>query len=235
MTTAGGRQAGRDAGWRACRHQGGLAVRFWLSGVLSAAGPAGSRWEARVGDEKISSTDAEELAACFKVHAGDLFGYACFVTRGDRARAEDLVQAGFVAAARAWPTVRCLTENQRRSWLRTTVANEAVSGFRRDAALRLRLPRIEARYRRPVADTPAQALSAIVLQRCWQIIGDLPERQHAVAVLRWQQDLKEIEIAAVLGIDERTVSTHLRRARLTLIARLGPDYPFADGDPEGTS
>src|SRR6185437_13859344 len=119
------------------------------------------------------------------------------------------VQAGFVAAARAWPTVRCLTEKQRRSWLRTTVANEAVSGFRRDAALRIRLPRIEARYRRPAADTPAQAFTAMVLQRCWQIIGDLPERQHAVALLRWQQDLKENEIAALLGIADKTVSTHL--------------------------
>ena len=115
------------------------------------------------------------------------------------------------------------------------MANEAVSGFRRDTALRIRLPRIEARYRRPAADTPAEAFTAMVLQRCWQIIGGLPERQHAVALLRWQQGLKEIEIAAVLGIDERTVSTHLRRARRTLIARLGPDYPFADDDPEGAS
>ena len=188
-----------------------------------------------MGDEKISPGDAGELAACFKTHARELFGYACFLARGDRALAQDLVQAAFEAAGRAWCTLRCLSDDQRRGWLRTTVANIAVSGFRREAAFRDRLPRIEARYRGLPADTAAQAFSSIALERCWQIIKDMPERQHAVAVLRWQQDMKEGEIAAALGMAEKTVSAHLRRARLRLIAQLGPDYPFADGDGEGTS
>ena len=88
---------------------------------------------------------AAELAACFTVHARDLFGYARVVTRGDRALAEDVVQAAFEAAGRAWWSVRCLAEDQRRGWLRATLANIAVSGFRREAAFRDRLPRIEAR------------------------------------------------------------------------------------------
>jgi len=117
------------------------------------------------GRAEISSCDAGELAECFRDNARDLFGYACVLTRGDQAQAEDLVQGGFEAAARQWCTVRCLTENQRRSWLRTTVASLAVSGFRRDAALGVRLPRIEARYRKRAAGTQGQALSS-VLQRC---------------------------------------------------------------------
>jgi RNA polymerase sigma-70 factor, ECF subfamily len=188
-----------------------------------------------VGDQRISSRDAGELAECFREHARDLFGYARVLARGDRALAEDLVQGGFEAAAREWWTVRGLTENQRRSWLRTTVANRAFGGFRRDTAFRVRLPRIEARYRNRAADTPARALSSMVLQRCWQIIGDLPERQHAVAVLRWQQDLKENEIAALLGIADKTVSTHLHLVRRALIAQLEPGYPFAIDDTEGAS
>jgi RNA polymerase sigma factor (sigma-70 family) len=111
--------------------------------------------------------------------------------------------------------------------------NIAVSGFRRDAAFRDRLPRIEARYRKTPADTPAEAFSSIVLERCWQIIDCLPERQHAVALLRWQQDMKEGEVAAALGMAEKTVSTHVHRARRKLIAQLGPDCPFASDDPEG--
>jgi RNA polymerase sigma-70 factor (ECF subfamily) len=63
-----------------------------------------------------------------------------------------------------------------------------------------------------VPDAPAQASSALAMQRCWQIIQGMPERQHAVAMLRWQQDMKESEIAAVLGIAEKTVSAHLHRA-----------------------
>jgi RNA polymerase sigma-70 factor (ECF subfamily) len=188
-----------------------------------------------VGDEKISPVDDQELAACYTAHAGRLFGYACFLARGDRALADDLVQAAFEAATRAWCTLRCLSDDQRRGWLRTTLANIAVSGFRREAAFRDRLPRIEARYRKIPADAEAQAFSSITLERCWQIVKDMPERQHAVAVLRWQQDMKEGEIAAALGMTEKTVSVHLHRARQRLIAELGRDYPFADGDGEGPS
>ena len=53
--------------------------------------------------------------------------------------------------------------------------------------------------------------------------------------MRWRLDMKLAEIAAVLGIDEHTVSVHLHRARLQLIAQLGPDHPFAGGDPDGAA
>ena len=188
-----------------------------------------------MGEERISARDAGELATFFAAEAGDLFGYACVLGRGDRALADDLVQAAFEAAGRAWQTLRCLTADQRRGWLRATLANIAVSGFRREAALRDRLPRIEARYRTPAADTSEQALSSITLERCWRIIAAMPDRQHAVALLRWQQDMKESEIAAALGMAEKTVSAHLHRARRKLIAQLGPDYPFTGGMEGGSS
>ena len=76
---------------------------------------------------------------------------------------------------------------------------------------------------------------SITLERCWRIIREMPERQHAVALLRWQLDMKEAEIAAVLGIAEGTVSAQLHRARRKLIAQLGPEHPFTRDDPEGAS
>ena len=188
-----------------------------------------------VGEERICPRDAAELAACFGAQARSLFGYACTLTRGDAALADDLVQAAFESAAREWPTVRCLAEAQRHKWLRTTLANIAVSGFRREAAWRDRLPRVEARYRAAPVDVPVQAFSSIVLERCWKIIRDMPGQQHAVATLRWQHGLKPNEIAAALGMAEKTVSVHLTRARHRLIAQLGPDYPFASDDGEGPS
>jgi DNA-directed RNA polymerase specialized sigma24 family protein len=120
-----------------------------------------------VGEEKICSRDAGELAACFAAHAGRLFGYACVLARGDRALADDLVQAAFEAAARDWGILRCLADEQRQAWLRTTVANIAVSGFRREAAWRDRLPRIEARYRTAPVDIAALALR----RSCWSGAG----------------------------------------------------------------
>jgi RNA polymerase sigma-70 factor (ECF subfamily) len=188
-----------------------------------------------VGEERISPRDAEELAACFTACARDLFGYACVLVCGDRALADDLVQATFEAAGKAWNLVGCLPEGQRSGWLRATLANIAISGFRREAAFRDRLPRIEARYRKIESDTPAQAFSSMALERCWQIIQGMPDRQHAVAVLRWQQDMKEGEIAAALGISEKTVSAHLHRARRKLIAALGSDGPAGRDETEGAA
>jgi RNA polymerase sigma factor (sigma-70 family) len=191
------------------------------------------RWA--VSDGRISPRDAQELRACFDAYARDLFGHAYTVARGDRALAEDLVQAAFEAAGRIWQDLRDLAEEQRRSWLKKTLTYIAVTGFRREAAFRDRLPRIEILYRKSQTDPFEQAFSSITLERCWRVLKGLPERQHAVALLRWQLDMKEAEIASVLGMAEKTVSTHLHRVRRKLIAQLGPDYPFAGDGPNGAS
>jgi RNA polymerase sigma factor (sigma-70 family) len=175
--------------------------------------------------ERISAREAEELSACFAAHARWLFGYACVLLRGDSALADDLVQAAFEAAARAWCTVGMLSGDQQRAWLRTTLTNIAISGFRREAAFRDRLPQIEARYRAVPADTAGEALSSMAMKRCWQIISAMPERQHAVAMLRWHQGMKEAEIAAALGMAEKTVvrcGQAWRPARLRTTARRVP-------------
>lgn len=177
---------------------------------------AGSLAEARVSDEKISPRDAAELAECFAAHARDLFGYACVVARGDRALADDLVQAAFEAAGRAWWSLRCLAEDQRRGWLRATLANIAVSGFRRDAAFRDRMPRIEARYRPAAADTAAPAERSVLVS----VLQALPPRQREVLVLRYYADLSEAQIASTMGISRGAVRSHTARAMSALHAQL---------------
>jgi RNA polymerase sigma-70 factor, ECF subfamily len=188
-----------------------------------------------VSDAGIPPRDAAELEACFAAHARDLSGFACTLTRGDRALADDLVEAAFEAAALAWQRLQGLGEQQRRSWLRSTLANIAVSGFRRDAASPDRPPRIEISYRETPDDPTDHVFSPAALERCWRIIQGLPERQYTVALLRWRLDMKEAEIAAVLGVAENTVSATLYGVRRTLIAQLGPDHPFIRDDPEGAA
>ncbi len=187
-----------------------------------------------MGDERITPHHADELARCFATHAREMFGYACALAREDRAVAEDLVQATFEAASQAWQTVRGLGEEQRRSWLRGTLAHITASSFRREPAFRDRLPRVEVRYRK-TADPAEQAFSSITLERCWRIIREMPERQYAMALLRWQLDMKEAEIAAMLGVAEKTVGAQLLRARHKLIGQLRPDHPVNRDDPEGAS
>jgi RNA polymerase sigma-70 factor (ECF subfamily) len=157
------------------------------------------------------------------------------LTRGDQALAHDLVQAAFEAAALTWPSLQGLADEQRRNWLYRTLANLAVNGFRREAAFRDRLPRIEVLYRKVQVDPLEQAISSIRLELCWQVIRDLPKQQHAVALLRWGLDMKQDEIAAVLKMSEKTVSVHLSRVRRRLREKLGENYPFDGDTQEGAS
>ena len=183
--------------------------------------------------EKIPEDHARELADCFASHARGLFGYACVLTRGDRALSDDLVQSAFMAAAGQWPTMRCLRDAQRLRWLHTTVGNLAISMFRRNEAFRDRLPHLEILYRPPSADTHADAVSGIALDRCWRAIQALPPQQHAAAVMRWLLAMTNTEIAAALGIADGTVAAHLSAVRAKLRASLGPYDPF--GGEEGAS
>ena len=73
------------------------------------------------------------------------------------------------------------------------------------------------------------AFTEITLERCWQLIGELPEKQHPIALMCWQLDMKEAEIAAVLGVAEKSVSETLDRVGRKLIALLGPDGPREAG------
>lgn len=188
-----------------------------------------------MGDGRITPHDADELAHCFAAHASRLFGQACVLARGDRARAEELVQATFEAGGRVWPALRGLAAEPLRDWLWSTLAQIAASGLRRDPGYGDRLPRIEVR---DLGITPGPAeheFSSSTLERCWRAILQLPEPQHMVAMFRWQLDMKEAEIAAALGLASETVSVLLDRTRRKLIAQLGPDHPFTRDDPEGAS
>ena len=179
----------------------------------------------------MSDDKHRELADCHAAEARDLFGYACILARGDQAQAGDLVQGAFEAASRAWPVVRGLNDEQRCAWLRGTLVTSAISGFHREATLPERLPHLEGCRRKTQAEPVEQALPADVLDRCWRTIQDLPEWPHAVALLRWHLDMKEVEIAAALGKADQTVSRDLDRARQRLIEQLEPDHQDP-GDPD---
>jgi RNA polymerase sigma factor (sigma-70 family) len=181
-------------------------------------------------EPKIAGSHVAELSSFFNAHDQWLFGHACVRANGDRELAADLVQDTFEAAARAWPALRERDTGRQRAWLLATVANKNVSEFRRTAAFRRRQPDIHARYQPTAADTEAQALNAIALNRAREIIEGMPPRQRQIALMRWQDHLKATEIAAELGVAEGTVHAHIHAARATLKAGLEPYYPFAKDD-----
>jgi DNA-directed RNA polymerase specialized sigma24 family protein len=129
-------------------------------------------------EAKIAASHVAELSSFFNAHDQWLFGHACVRTNGDREFAADLVQDTFEAAARAWPALREQDTGRQRAWLLATVANKNVSEFRRKEVFRRRQRDIQVRYQPTAADTAAQALNAIALERARQIIEGLPPRQR---------------------------------------------------------
>jgi RNA polymerase sigma-70 factor (ECF subfamily) len=178
------------------------------------------------GGARIPQRHVTELSAFFAAHDRWLFGHACVRTRGDRELAADLAQDTFEAAARAWATLRGRAAGQQRAWLLGTLANKDVSDFRRKEALRRKQPDIQARYQATAADTAAQALNALALERAREIIEDMPPRQQKIALMRWRDRMKASEIAAELGVAEGTVHAQLHTARGKLVAGLEQYYPF---------
>lgn len=59
------------------------------------------------------------------------------------------------------------------------------------------------------------------LRRARQAIDALPEKLRAVLLLRAVEGMSQAEVAALLGVSEKTIETRLYRARLKLSAMLG--------------
>ena len=185
------------------------------------------------GEPRIPQRHVAELTGFFAAHDRWLFGHACVRTRGDRELAADLVQDTFEAAARAWPSLRGYASGRQRAWLLGTLVKKDISDYRRKQAFRRRQPDIHARYASAPADTAAQALNALALQRAREIIEDMPPQQQKIALLRWRDQLKAAEIAAELGVAEGTVHAALHAARCKLVAGLERYYPFGPDSGKG--
>ena len=185
------------------------------------------------GEPRIPQRHVAELTRFFAAHDQWLFGHACVRTRGDRELAADLVQDTFEAAARAWATLRGHAGGRQRAWLLGTLANTDVSEFRRKEAFRRSQPDIQARYQPTAADTAAQALNAVALERAREIIEEMPPRQRMIALMRWQDRMRAAEIAAELGVAEGTVHAQLHTARGKLVAGLERYYPFGQDNGKG--
>ncbi|MEU7957623.1 SigE family RNA polymerase sigma factor [Micromonospora humida] len=133
---------------------------------------------------------------------------------GDPHRAEDLTQDVLARAYVHWRRivrtdrpdvyVRRMLVNANRSWWRRRSNRElVVDGF------------VERAGR---ADVGGEAADRDEL---WRLIRRLPDRQRAVLVLRYYEDLDDATIAQILDCSPGTVRTHALRALTHLRARLG--------------
>lgn len=136
-----------------------------------------------------------------------------FLLTGDRALAEDLVQEAFVRVVGRFGHLR--VPDAFASYLRRTIVNLHTSQLRHRRLERAWLERERGRV--PSTDAMPDVGAR---EELWTAVLELPARQRAAIVLRFYEDLSDVEIADALGVSPGSVKTHLHRARATLADRL---------------
>lgn len=138
----------------------------------------------------------------------------------DRAAAEDCAQDAFVHAFKAWSRWR--PDAPAEAWIHRIAVNSAIS-YRRRASLRS-AGELVRRLGRPSSGVdPAEVA---VQPDLLGALRSIPPKLAAAIVLRHYHGYNNREIAAALGVSERTVGSRLRTAAARLRAALGKDAAF---------
>jgi RNA polymerase sigma-70 factor (ECF subfamily) len=143
-----------------------------------------------------------------------------YLLTGDWGLAEDLLQTSLVKVYLALHRIRDLGAIE--GYVRRVMVNTSTSWWRR-------------RWRRevPTAELPESRVDPFAghaeREVLWRQVLSLPARQRAVLVLRYYEDLSEVETARLLEISVGTVKSQASRALATLRARLTDDPSLVGG------
>jgi RNA polymerase sigma-70 factor (sigma-E family) len=131
---------------------------------------------------------------------------------GDRQAGEDLVQEMYERIYVHWPRIR---DGAPEAYARKTLTNLAANRWRK----RRRRPAEVALVDDHDQPTPDDSERYVVRRQLLAALQELPPRQRAVIVLRYYDDLTEVQAAEVLGCAVGTVKSQTSRAldRLRLI------------------
>lgn len=155
------------------------------------------------------------LDAFVRAEGTALIRFAFLLTAGDAAAAEDLVQA--VLARMAERGIDDLEDPRAYIW--KSVVNEHRSTGRRLLARHRAASRLPAAPADTGSTTGPEDRDALLTA-----LRTLSERERAVVVLRFYEDLPDTEIAAALGCARASVRSLCARAMAKLRVQLEPTY-----------
>lgn len=161
-----------------------------------------------------------EVAAFAETHGQALLRFAYLLTGGNSADAEDLVYA---VLARLVERGLDGLDNPA-AYARTSIVNAHRSGVRRASLHRRTLPQLHER----MATAPGRSDDRLTLLAA---LRQLSDRERAVVVLRYLEDLDDEAIAAILKCSRPTVRSLAHRAMPKLRAELSETYGFDEGGP----
>jgi len=154
--------------------------------------------------------------AFVRERAGSLVRGA-FLLTGDRQLAEDLVQTALAKVALRWS--RVVAKGDPTPYVRVVVVRTAIAWHRR--RWRGEVPSS------PMPETSGADAAAVIARRDAQrrALLALPPRQRAAVVLRFYEDLSEVDTAAVMGCSVGTVKSQTAKALTRLRTLLGDESP----------
>ena len=155
-----------------------------------------------VGTHERAEEAGGRLGELYRRHAPDAARLAYLLT-GNRALAEDLVHEAFIRMIGRFQDMRSPESFQ--WYLRRTLVNLVKSHFRHEKVERAYVDRESAR------PDPAHEPDVDAREDLWRRLMDLPERQRAVIVLRFYEDLTEAQIAELLETPLGTVKSLMSR------------------------
>lgn len=156
-----------------------------------------------MGRDELEAPGFSEFVAA---RSGSLLRTAYLLT-GDHQRAEDLVQTTLTKVYLRWPRVSRM--DQPGGYARRILINQASSRrwWRSSRELSSTVPELA---------TDGYADQVATSRTVWNAVLTLPPRQRAVVVLRYYEDLSEVEIAEVLGMAPGTVKSTAHAANRRL-------------------
>lgn len=149
------------------------------------------------------------------VHArGAALSRTAFLLTGDRLAAEDLVQETYAETVRRW---RSIDGDDPEPYVRRILYSRFVDGLRRR-----RLVESSASTLPEPASADRLESAAVDRLSLADALGRLTAHQRAMLVLRFYDDLTEVQTAAALGVSQSTVKSQTRLA-LRRLRELAPD------------
>jgi RNA polymerase sigma-70 factor (sigma-E family) len=174
----------------------------------------------RVRVSQAASAEGSKLDELYRRHAGGAVRLAYLLLQ-DRTVAEDIVQDAFIRVAGRLIHLR--DPGAFDAYLRRTVVNLSHSYVRRKMVERAFLKRETAAAERGTARWPSSTLED--REVLWEALGRLPERQRVAIVLRFYEDLPEVQVAEILRCRPGTVKSRVSRGLEALRQEMRGEQP----------
>jgi RNA polymerase sigma-70 factor (sigma-E family) len=176
----------------------------------------------------MPQSESDGFTEFVRQRSGQLLRIA-YLLCGDRQQAEDLLQDVLERMYPRWRRVHSSPEAYARAALTNAAINRARQRKRRVAEAPL--PETLPASLNGAVDGPAELVSR--RDALLRALADLPPRQRAVIVLRYFDDLSEVDTAATLGCGVGTVKSQTSRGLAKLRELLAEPAPAGGTDHNG--